>query len=98
MAHQFGFDLKRPVRRGYLLKQGGTHKAFKNRYFVLYPGFLVYYNSEDKYVFDVARGTLGNRLHAIKLNKAEAHSAKYPPRGCHWGFTLFAPDPVNKRK
>ena len=71
MAHQFGFDLKRPVRRGYLLKQGGTHKAFKNRYFVLYPGFLVYYNSEDKYVFDVARGTLGVSVIYLSVNLRE---------------------------
>ena len=54
----FGFDLNKPLRGGWLLKQGGSHKAFKKRFFVLYPGFLVYYSSPDKYKYDVARGTL----------------------------------------
>lgn len=96
-AHHFGFDLKHPKRTGWLLKQGGGHKAFKNRFFVLYKGFLVYYPSEEKFRQDVSRQTLANRIHAIKLKKAEIHTAKYPPRGCHFGFTIYAPDPVNKR-
>lgn len=54
----FGFDLNKPLRAGWLLKQGGSHKAFKKRFFVLYPGFLIYYNSPDKYKYDVARSTL----------------------------------------
>lgn len=54
----FGFDLTKPLRGGWLLKQGGSHKAFKKRFFVLYPGFLIYYNSPDKYKYDVARSTL----------------------------------------
>ena len=54
----FGFDLNKPLRGGWLLKQGGSHKAFKKRFFVLYPGFLIYYSSPDKYKYDVARSTL----------------------------------------
>lgn len=54
----FGFDLNKPLRGGWLLKQGGSHKAFKKRFFVLYPGFLIYYSSPDKYKYDVARNTL----------------------------------------
>lgn len=54
----FGFDLTKPLRGGWLLKQGGSHKAFKKRFFVLYPGFLIYYSSPDKYKYDVARSTL----------------------------------------
>lgn len=59
----FAFDLSKPVRKGMLLKQGALHKAFKHRYFVLYPGFLVYYSEEGRWRFDVTRGeTLGVSL------------------------------------
>ena len=56
----FAFDLSKPLRRGYLLKQGQLHKAFKSRFFVLYPGFVVYYADEQKWRFDLTKGeTLG---------------------------------------
>lgn len=56
----FGFDLSKPTKKGVLLKQGQYHKAFKYRFFVLYPGFLVYYEDERKWKCDVTRGeTLG---------------------------------------
>ena len=62
MAHRgtFAFELSKPTKKGILLKQGALHKAFKYRYFVLYPGFLVYYDSEHKWRVDLAKGeTLG---------------------------------------
>ncbi len=52
----FAFDLSKPIKRGVLLKQGALHKAFRSRFFVLYPGFLVYYDSESKWKLDVTRG------------------------------------------
>lgn len=52
------FDYTKPELHGYLYKQGGVHKAFKKRYFVLYPGYLVYYTDETKYRIDVAKGSL----------------------------------------
>ena len=56
----FGFDLSKPSKKAVLLKQGQFHKAFKYRFFVLYPGFLVYYEDEHKWKCDIARGeTLG---------------------------------------
>ena len=56
----FAFDLSQPLKRGTLLKQGAFHKAFKYRYFVLYPGFLVYYDDSQKWKLDVTKGnTLG---------------------------------------
>ncbi len=51
-----GFDLSKPIKHGLLLKQGALHKAFKNRFFVLYPGFLVYYQDQSKWRLDVTRG------------------------------------------
>ncbi len=56
----FAFDLSKPVKRGSLLKQGALHRAFKAREFVLYPGFLVYYENESKWRLDLTKGeTLG---------------------------------------
>ena len=52
------FDYTKPELHGYLYKQGALHKAFKKRYFVLYPGYLVYYTDEAKYLADVAKGSL----------------------------------------
>jgi len=50
------FDLSKPIKHGRLLKQGALHKAFKHRFFVLYPGFLVYYEEQTKWKLDVTRG------------------------------------------
>lgn len=62
-AHQpnlkLAFDIEKPVKIGFLSKQGKTHKAFKQRFFVLYHNFLVYYADEKKWQFDKTVGNLG---------------------------------------
>jgi hypothetical protein len=101
MAHRgtFAFELSKPTKKGTLLKQGALHKAFKYRYFVLYPGFLVYYDSENKWRVDLAKGeTLGNRIGAIKLKNGTVNVARDAPKGCKFGLIVHAPDPVNKRQ
>ena len=61
----FAFELSKPTKRGMLMKQGALHRAFKYRYFVLYPGFLVYYDTETKWKVDLAKGeTLGVSFNA----------------------------------
>lgn len=55
----FGFDISKPIKRGTLLKQGYFHKSFKYREFVLYPGFLVYYDNENSWKLDITKGVLG---------------------------------------
>lgn len=56
----FAFDLTKPLKHGILMKQGAFHKAFKNREFVLYPGFLVYYDNESTWRLDLTKKeTLG---------------------------------------
>ena len=56
----FAFDLSHPAKKGVLLKQGAFHKAFKYRFFLVYPGFLVYYEQESKWLLDLTKGeTLG---------------------------------------
>ena len=55
----FSFDLSKPTKKGRLLKQGGFHKAFKSREFILYPGFLVYYDNENEWRLDITKGQLG---------------------------------------
>ena len=46
-------DFKEPLKTGYLQKAGKTNKSFKNRFFVLYKNFLVYYDDETKWKRDV---------------------------------------------
>jgi len=55
--NEVAFDLSKPLKRSNLLKQGAFHKAFKHREFVLYPGFLVYYDSEKSWLQDISKGT-----------------------------------------
>lgn len=57
---KFAFDSTKPLKTGFLHKQGAkvSHK-FKKRFFVLYPGFLVYYEEEQKWRFDLTVGGLG---------------------------------------
>lgn len=56
----FAFDLSKPLKKGQLLKQGALHKAFKHRLFIIYPGFMVYYENETKWKLDLTKGeTLG---------------------------------------
>lgn len=52
----FAFDLFQPLKKGVLLKQGAVHTAFKYRFFVLYPGFFVYYEKESKWRQDLTKG------------------------------------------
>lgn len=70
---KFAFDLRKPILKGTILKQGGLHRAFKQRFFILYPGFLVYYDDAQKWQYDLQRGeTLGVRrervLYIIAIN------------------------------
>lgn len=94
----FAFDLSHPVKKGVLLKQGAFHKAFKYRFFLVYPGFLVYYDQESKWLLDLTKGeTLGGRLGAIKLKGGSCNVARDAPKACKFGFIVHAPDPLNKR-
>jgi hypothetical protein len=46
-------NFKEPLKTGFLSKAGKTNKSFKNRFFVLYKNFLVYYDDETKWKRDV---------------------------------------------
>lgn len=91
----FGFDLNKPLRGGWLLKQGGSHKAFKKRFFVLYPGFLIYYSSPEKYKYDVARSTLavGRSARTVCSGRGvrcrRHHSAFFAPPSNNTASTFF---------
>ena len=69
-AHQpnlkLAFDIEKPIKIGFLLKQGKTHKSFKQRFFVLYSNFLVYYADERKWQFDKTVGNLGVSIKIIE--------------------------------
>ena len=94
----FAFDLSKPLKKGTLLKQGQLHKAFKYRYFVLYPGFLVYYDDMKKWKLDITRGeTLGVswlRVSCTPTSRADVHSnIALPPTVCM--FYLHSPLCIN---
>ena len=74
MAHIFKFSLENPLLKGTLFKKGGVGKLFKRRFFVLYPGFLVYYDDVLKWKADVWKGdTLGvTHMRSIELITAIA--------------------------
>ncbi len=56
---KFSFDVDKPLKNGFLRKQGYSLKHFKERFFVLYPNFLVYYEEVSKWQFDKTVGGLG---------------------------------------
>lgn len=66
-AHQpnlkLAFDIEKPIKIGFLLKQGKTLKKFKSRFFVLYKNYLVYYDEDTKWQFDKTVGNLGVGRH-----------------------------------
>jgi hypothetical protein len=97
---KFAFDLAKPLMRGPLQKQGEILGViYKQRYFVLYPGFLVYYDDKDTWKYDLQRGqTLGSRLGAIKLKGGRVEKTQNPPKGAKEPFTIFCPDSSNKKK
>ncbi|XP_003385233.1 PREDICTED: uncharacterized protein LOC100635519 [Amphimedon queenslandica] len=95
---KFAFDLRKPIMKGVILKQGGFHKAFKQRFFILYPGFLVYYEDGQKWQYDLQRGeTLGSRLGAIKLVGGSVEKSRNPPKGAKYAFVVHCPDKSNNR-
>ncbi len=46
-------NYQEPKKTGFLQKAGKTNKSFKNRFFVLYKNFLVYYDDEQKWKRDI---------------------------------------------
>lgn len=56
---KFSFNESEPLKYGFLKKQGEKLKIMKERFFVLYPNFLVYYTDATKWKFDKTVGGLG---------------------------------------
>ena len=53
------FDIDRELKCGLLRKQGGAGtKSLKQRFFVLYQNFLVYYDDQTKWQYDKTVGHL----------------------------------------
>jgi len=99
-SSKFSFDVTKPIKIGFLNKQGKSGSRFKRRFFVVYPGFLVYYDEDTKWRLDYSKGdTLESRRGAIKLKggRCSAAQAHNVPRDCKFGFVVHAPEPINKR-
>lgn len=52
------FDTDKPLKYGFLKKQGEKTKRCKERFYVLYPNFMVYYVDATKWRFDKTVGRL----------------------------------------
>lgn len=62
--------LEEPIFESYLFKQSHIFDAFNKRYFILFPGYLVYYVSEEEYKADHKQGHLAvshSYVHLYKL-------------------------------
>ena len=46
-------DITRPIFHGRVFKQTKAENSFNKRYFVLYPGLLLYYKHERDYLQDL---------------------------------------------
>lgn len=55
---KLAFDESKPLKYGFLKKQGEKMKHLKERFYVLYPNFLVYYTDATKWQFDKTVGRL----------------------------------------
>lgn len=50
-----------PLWESYMYKQSHIFDAFNKRYFILFPGYLVYYVREEEFRADHAQGHLAVR-------------------------------------
>ena len=55
---KLAFDMSQPLKYGFLKKKGEKMKLMKERFYVLYPNFLVYYTDAQKWKFDKTVGRL----------------------------------------
>ena len=62
-----GVDIKKPILTGTLYKQAHSHhlSAFNKRFFVLYPKILIYYEHENGFHKDLAKGALEVSFHTL---------------------------------
>lgn len=80
-------NYKEPEKTGFLQKAGKTNKSFKNRFFVLYKNFLVYYDDEQKWRRDITveRLEVRQRLPAASSmcwHSNGAHRSRRVPYSC----------------
>lgn len=55
---KFAFDETKPLKSGFLDKQGQKLKNLKKRFFVLYPNFLIFYTEIELWQYDQSVGGL----------------------------------------
>ena len=61
-----GVDLTRPLYHSRVFKQFRNENGFNKRYFVLYPGFILYYKHERDYHNHLKGGMVGlSRVHVL---------------------------------
>lgn len=89
-------DLEQPLCQGEVFKQSRTKLSFNKRYFVLYPGFILYYDSKSAYQSDMKTGKLRHHK-MLKLNRVYLTKAEKLPNNAKHAFVMHLPDSSNAR-
>ncbi|KAI6650255.1 hypothetical protein LOD99_5934 [Oopsacas minuta] len=90
-------EIHHPLHKGYINKQGGSHKNWKTRYAILYPHLLVYYVHSGKYEYDIKRGCLENRKNHVILHGAQVVCSRSSLDKLQFAFTIIVTATDNKR-
>ena len=73
--------LMKPLLTGYMFKQSHVLDVFNKRFFVLYPGYLVYYVKMHDWNSDVAKNTLQvSAVVVFDCSKGQAYFVKMGTR------------------
>jgi hypothetical protein len=91
------FDFKHPICEGYLFKQGHFAHVFNKRYFVLYPGRLLYYKSESDFEHDKTRDHLSKGVVEMNTDGLYLTKPAKKPKGGKFSWVLHLPNPFNHR-
>lgn len=89
-------DLEQPLCQGQVFKQTRSKLGFNKRYFVLYPGFMLYYDSKSAYLDDL-KGKRMRRYKKLNLNRVYLTKVERLPRHVKHAFVLHLPDSANRR-
>ena len=89
-------DLDRPLCEGDVFKQNRNKLGYNKRYFVLYPGFILYYNSKSVYRNDLRMKKMRHHK-MLNLNRVYLTKAEGLPSNIKHAFVMHLPDPLNVR-
>jgi hypothetical protein len=88
-------DISEPLYEGIIFKQQSSGSGFNKRYFVLYPGMLLYYEHKRDYMKDLKAGMKNFKL--LKLDGVHMSLVNNVPPKVKFCFNVHLPHPSNHR-